>query len=89
MYKLDSAEHTKHKNKNLSIITWPKFEYGWSGCLEISSTTSNSVTLKKQKIGLSNVGKMYRVTELLRNAHTSLHRINSTNYFDEDLSTHK
>ena len=39
---------------------------------------------KNQKIGLSNIGKTYRVSALLTNAHTSLYRNNCTNYFDLD-----
>ena len=42
-----SGEHTLRNNKKLSMIAWPKFEYRWSGYLEMSSTTSNLVTLKK------------------------------------------
>ena len=77
-----------HSNKKLSMIAWPKFEYWWSGYLEMSATTSNLVTLKKtQKIALSNVGRMYRISALLTNAHTSLYKNNCTNYFGLDPPT--
>ena len=70
------------------MIAWPKFEYRWNSYLEISSTISNSATLKKnQKISFRNVGKMYRVIALLTNADTSLYRNNCTNYFDLDPPT--
>ena len=42
---------------------------------------------KNQKIGLSNAGKMFRVSALLTNTHTSLYRNNCTNYFDLDFPT--
>ena len=35
-----------------------------------------------QKIGLSSVGKMYRVSALLTNAHTCLYKTHCSNYFD-------
>ena len=70
------------------MIAQPKFEYCRSGYLKMSSTTSNSVTLKKkQKIVLTNVGKMYRVSALLTNTHTSFYRNSCTNCFDLDPLT--
>ena len=42
---------------------------------------------KNQKIVLRNVGKMYRVSALLTNAHISLYRNNCTNYSDLDHPT--
>ena len=70
------------------MIAYPKFEYRWSGYLEMSSTTSNSVTFKKnQKIAFGNAGKIYRVSALLTSAHASLYRSNCTNYFDLDPPT--
>ena len=70
------------------MIAWSKFDYWWSGYLEMSSRTSNSVTLKKyHKIGLSNVGKMYHVRPLLTSTHKSLCGNNCTNYFDSDPAT--
>ena len=37
---------------------------------------------KSQKIGLSSIGKMYRVSALLTNAHTGLYKNHCSNYFD-------
>ena len=37
---------------------------------------------KSQKIGLSSIGKMYRVSALLTNAHTCLYKTHCSNYFD-------
>ena len=46
-YKRHSGKHTLQKNKRLSIVVWPKFEYRWSGYLQMPSTTSSSMTVKK------------------------------------------
>ena len=55
----------------------------------INSFKFSDFKKRKQKVGLSNFGKMYRVSALLANARTSLYRNNGIKQFNFEPLTNE
>ena len=72
------TQQQKEYNKSMSKVR-VSVEWLFGNLIETFKFTDYK---KSQKIGLTCVGKMYRVSALLTNAHTCLYRNNCSHYFD-------